>query len=387
MLLHEHQSKKLLGRCGMAVPLGFVYSGEGDLRQSLSSLTFPVMIKAQVLTGGRGKAGAVKTAQTMDEAFVVAAEILAMTVKTAQTHGQGLKVRSVLIEEARKPISELYVSCTIDRSNRAPVLVVSPNGGMDIEETAAKSPDDLLRLPFDPLRGLSDHQCRRVHYFLKAKDVALKETSAMLRGVVKTFFDNDATMVEINPMGVNDSGGFTAMDAKISLDDNALFRHGEWNEFAASGDKNPIELEAARFELNYIKIPGGSIGCMVNGAGLAMGTMDMIDLFGARPANFLDVGGSVSKEAITAAFGILVADPDVRAIFVNIFGGIVKCDLIAEGIVAARSKVDVQVPLIIRLEGTNVEHGWTLLKNSGIPCICEPDFTQAAKEVVRLAGG
>jgi succinyl-CoA synthetase beta subunit len=387
MLLHEYQSKRMLDRCGLSVPKGVLFAGENNVRQNLESLTFPVMVKAQVLTGGRGKAGAVKMARTIDEAMAIAGEILAMIVRTVQNRGEGLPVRSVLIEEACTTKNELYVSMTIDRSLKSPVMVVSARGGIDIEETAMHDPGALLRFPVDPIDGISDAQCGRVHDFLNVPQVSLKATGEMLHCMTKAFMENDATMVEINPMGVTGANTYVVMDAKTSLDDNARFRHPEWQELDAHEPKTQAEIEAARYDLNYIKIPGGSIGCMVNGAGLAMATMDMIALFGSRPANFLDVGGTASTESITAAFRILESDADVRAIFVNIFGGIVKCDLIAEGIISACRSIHIQIPLIVRLEGTHVERAWDILKNSGISCVCVADLAQAAKEMVRLAGG
>jgi succinyl-CoA synthetase beta subunit len=388
MQLHEFQAAELFRAAGLQVPRGVVIGDASECDAALRDLPLPVVVKAQVHAGGRGKAGGIKLAKTADEARAAVKAILGMTLRTKQTGPAGLKVHRVLITETCAIASELYVSILTDRAGRCPALIASRAGGMDIEETAHSNPDAILRLALDPVRGIADHECRRVHYFLCPDNrFSLKETTALLKGLYRVYHDNDATLVEVNPVAVTPDGRLVAIDAKVALDDNAQFRHAEWAKGEIAEEQDAREREAAKYSLNYIKVGEGSIGCMVNGAGLAMATMDEISLHGARPANFLDVGGGATEENVTAAFKILASDPDVKAILVNIFGGIMKCDVIAAGIIEACKTVRLEVPLVVRLEGTNVKDGRRMIAESGLRCQTAGDLSEAAKLAVAAAGG
>ena len=382
MQLHEFQSKQLFRDAGMTVPHGVVVENASEIDAALEKVSLPVVVKAQVHAGGRGKAGGIKLATTTEDARTYANEILGMTLRTKQTGEQGLPVNLIYLEEASDIASELYISILTDRASRCPILIASKAGGMDIEETAESDPGAILTLKLDIDRGITPHQCRNVHYFLSDGQFSPMETAAFLQGVWEAYIANDATMIEINPVCVTGDGKLIALDAKVSTDDNASFRHPEWQEFEIEGEQNAAEAEASEFGLNYIKLEGGTIGCMVNGAGLAMATMDVISLYGAKPANFLDVGGGATTENVTAAFKILLADSDVKVLLVNIFGGIMKCDVIAEGIIAASRNVDITVPLVVRLEGTNVEAGMKLIEESDLNCRIAKDLTEAAQMAV-----
>jgi succinyl-CoA synthetase beta subunit len=388
MQLHEFQAKALFDRAGLRTQSGVVIDDVAQCDEALAGLTLPVVVKAQVHAGGRGKAGAIKFAETADDVRTHAGNILGMTLTNRQTGDSGLTVHRVLLAQACDIASELYVSILTDRETGQPVLIASRGGGVDIEETAESDPDAILKLQLDPADGISDEESRRVHAFWCPDDAfSEEETVNLLSALYRTYFDNDAAMVEINPVAVTPQGELVAIDAKMSVDDNARFRHPEWDEFELEGELDPRESEAAQYGLNYIKVGEGSIGCMVNGAGLAMATMDVITLFDARPANFLDVGGGATAENVTAAFRILAGDPDVKAILVNIFGGIMKCDVIAEGILTALRNVELEVPLIVRLEGTNVEQGRRMITESGLKCKTAADLTEAARMAAEASRG
>ena len=388
MQLHEFQSKELFRASGLRTQNGVLITDATECEAALRTLTLPIIVKAQVLAGGRGKAGAIKFAETAEDVMIHAERILGMTLKTKQTGSAGLKVNMVLLAEAADIASELYVSILTDRESGCPVLIASRAGGVDIEETAESDPDAIVKLILDPAAGVSDQDCSRVHAaWCTDGAFAESETRQFLTSLYRAYFDNDATMVEVNPVAVTPQGELVAIDAKVSVDDNARFRHEEWEAFEIEAEQDPREKEAAKYDLNYIKVGEGSIGCMVNGAGLAMATMDVITLFGARPTNFLDVGGGASAENVTAAFRILSGDPDVKAILVNIFGGIMRCDVIAEGILTALRNVDLSVPLIVRLEGTNVEKGREMIAQSGLECRTADNLTEAARLAVEAAKG
>jgi succinyl-CoA synthetase beta subunit len=386
MLLYEYQAKALLEQEGIRVPRGLVAESGEELLLRLEELHAPLFLKAQVLSGGRGKAGGVRKARTLSEAAALFSEIKSMTMKTAQ-NASGLRVNALLVEEGQPLISEFYLAIAMDRARSGPVLLVSPKGGMDIEEISRKEPESLLRLDLDVARGVTDQQCRRAHFFLGHPKLDLKDLSAFLKSLFRAFLKHDAVLVEINPLGLTDCGLLAAVDAKMSLDDNADFRHPEWSLYRAQNIAHAEEEEAAKFGLSYVKLSGGKIGCMVNGAGLAMATMDLISLYGGSPANFLDVGGRATVEGTTIAFNILQRDPSIRAILVNIFGGIVQCDLIAQGILTASEKTGLNIPLVIRLEGTNAEKGHAMIKASGKPWIVARDFREAVEQAVNISEG
>ncbi len=383
MQLHEFQSKALFRKSGMVTPQGVVVRDKSDIPAALDEMSLPLVVKAQIHAGGRGKAGAIKLAKTREEAEAYSNEILGMNVKTKQTGDAGLDVHIIYLEEATSIASELYLSLLTDRTCAAPVLIASKMGGMDIEETAETDPDALLKLVIDIDRGITPYQCREVHYFWTDGTFPLKETAAILDALWKTYIDNDATMVEINPVAVTTDNTLIALDAKMTTDDNAHYRHKDWEGLRIASDENPAEVRANEVGLNYIKLEGGSIGCLVNGAGLAMATMDVISLYGAQAANFLDVGGGATTENVTEAFRILLDDPDVKVILVNIFGGIMKCDVIAEGILAASKTVNLSIPLVVRLEGTNVEAGMKLIEESDLTCDIAKSLSEAAKMAVK----
>ena len=384
MELHEYQSKQIFRQAGIPVPEGILVSDLSQVNDAIGKLSFPIVVKAQVHAGGRGKAGGIKLGKTADEIKQHADAILGMTLRTKQTGEEGLLVKRIYLEEGSQIEAELYLSILTDRETRCPIIIASKEGGMDIEEVAEKNPGALLKLPINVREGITSSLITQVHTFLSEGRFSKETMQSFLEGVYKAYLDNDAVMMEINPVAIVAGKKLMALDAKVSLDDNAKFRHPEWSEFEIEGEQDPSEIEAAKFGLNYIKIGDGPIGCMVNGAGLAMATMDVIHVFGSRPANFLDVGGSAPVEAVTAAFKILTNDKDVKAILVNIFGGIMKCDIIAEGILEALKIVKSDIPLVIRLEGTNVEKGKKMIEESGLQCETASDLSEAAKKVVAL---
>jgi succinyl-CoA synthetase beta subunit len=380
--IHEYQAKSVLARFGVTVPRGevaFTSQEAGEIARRLGGSI--AVVKAQIHAGGRGKGGGVKIAKSADEAEQLAKQMLGMTLVTHQTGPEGRKVGRVLIEEGLQIDRELYLSIVIDRASASPVIIASASGGMDIEEVAAKEPEKILREHIDPGTGVIPFQARKLGFGMGLGAGPANKLVKILDSVYKAFIETDASMIEINPLILTKGGDLLALDAKVSFDDNALYRHPDLRDLRDLGEEDPLEVEASKFSLNYIRLEG-NIGCMVNGAGLAMATMDIIKLNGAFPANFLDVGGGASKEKVTAAFKIILSDPAVKGILVNIFGGIMRCDIIAEGIVEAAREVDLRVPLVVRLEGTNVQQGKDILAMSGLPIIAANDLGDAAKKIV-----
>ncbi len=386
MKIHEYQAKSLLSRFGVPVPDGIAADSPHEAGEAFGRLGVPLaVVKAQIHAGGRGKGGGVKLVRSADEARTAAAAMLGRPLVTHQTGPQGRIVRKVWIEKGSGIARELYVAIAIDRVLGRPVLMGSAEGGMDIEELAAKHPEKILREPLHPVKGLLPFQARRVAFGLGLGGAQLKPALAVLHGLSRAFFELDCSIAEINPLIVTDGGQVMALDAKMNFDGNALFRHPELREMRDLNEEDPKEVEAGNFDLNYIALDG-SIGCMVNGAGLAMATMDVIQLKGGRPANFLDVGGGANKSQVTNAFKILLSDPNVRGVLVNIFGGIMKCDVIAEGVVAAAREVELNVPLVVRLEGTNVDAGRRILAESGLRLQTAATLDEAAEKIVALVG-
>ncbi|QQR72178.1 MAG: ADP-forming succinate--CoA ligase subunit beta [Holophagales bacterium] len=382
MKIHEYQAKEILRRYGVVTPRGRVAETAGEARAIAEELGGRCVVKAQIHAGGRGKGGGVKLAKDPAEAEALAGKILGMQLITHQTGPEGQKVRKVLIEEALDIAKELYVAITLDRAAVKPVLIASAAGGMEIEEVAAKDPDAIARIHIDPALGLLPFQARTVARRLGLKGDTAAKAGKLIGGLVKAFLEMDCSLAEINPLMITGGGDVLALDAKMNFDDNALFRHRDVVEMRDLAEENPLEVEASKFNLNYIKLDG-EIGCMVNGAGLAMATMDIIKLYGSEPANFLDVGGSASQEAVENAFRILISDESVKAVLINIFGGIARTDRIAAGVVAAlRSLGGVKIPVVVRLEGTNVEQGRAILRESEFHFLVAETMADAAQKVV-----
>lgn len=384
MKLHEYQAKDLLRKRGVYTLDSQVCFTLEEAKQAVKDIGVPCVVKAQVHAGGRGKAGGVKLAKSESDAIKCAETILGMTIKTAQTTEQGQKVSSVLIEKACAIKSELYVSLLIDRETSKICLLASSEGGVDIEEVAHKNPDSIKKLFIDKAIGLMPYQARLLSTELGIKPVAQKKFVALMMGVYRAFIDCDASMIEINPLVITEDDRVVALDAKMTIDDNALFRQRVISEMRDPSQEDEKEIEAQHHGLSYVALDG-SIGCMVNGAGLAMATMDIIKHVGGKPANFLDVGGSATKERVEEALRIIVRDPQVKSIFVNVFGGIAKCDVIAEGVVKAAKSLDLKMPLVVRLQGTNVELGREILKASGLTIIAANDMLEGAKLAVAKA--
>jgi succinyl-CoA synthetase beta subunit len=386
MNLHEYQSKELLARYGVKVPRGKMVESVADASGVAQELGLPVVVKAQIHAGGRGKGGGVKLARTAGDVQKVAGEILGMNLVTAQTGSEGKEVRKILIEEGLAIKTELYVSFLVDRAIGWPVCIASSAGGMEIEKVAAETPEKILRAEVDPAVGLMPHQARRIAYGLGLEGDVHKKAVKFLMSLYKAFRGLDASLLEINPCLVTEDGEVLALDAKVNLDDNALFRHKDLIALRDITEEAPLEVEASKFNLSYIKLDG-NVGCMVNGAGLAMATMDIIKLSGSSPANFLDVGGGASAEQVKNAFRILTSDPQVKAVLINIFGGILRNDRLAEGVIAAVKELGVKAPIVIRMEGTNVELGKKMLAESGLNFTTADTMREAAEKVVALAGG
>ena len=383
MNIHEYQAKELLRRYGVAVPRGAVATTPDQAVAAAKELGGPVwVVKAQIHAGGRGKGGGVKVVKSLDAVAVEARRMLGMTLVTPQTGPKGKDVNRVYVEEGCDILREVYLGMLIDRATSRVTVMASSEGGVEIEEVAAKHPDKILKAAIDPVTGLMPFHSRKLAYGLGLEGPQVASAAMFLAGMYKAFVDLDASIVEINPLIVTGAGEVLALDAKMNFDDNALFRHKDVEALRDETEEEPTEREAARLGLNYIKLDG-AIGCMVNGAGLAMATMDIIKLHGGEPANFLDVGGGATKERVTSAFKIILSVPNVRGILVNIFGGIMRCDVIAEGVVAAAREVRLEVPLVVRLEGTNVELGKRILRESGLPIISANDLADAAEKVVR----
>jgi succinyl-CoA synthetase beta subunit len=384
--IHEYQAKGILAEYGVPVPRGETARTRGEVEAIARRLGGLVVVKAQIHAGGRGKRGGVRLAQTPEEASAVAAGLLGRRLVTHQTGPEGRIVRRLLVEEGLQIARELYLGLVIDRAAAKPVLMASPAGGMEIEKVAAETPDLIFKVHVQPATGLLPFQARSLAFSLGFEGPAVAKAVTLMSRVFDAFMGTDASLVEINPLVVTASGDLLALDAKMNFDDNALFRHPAIRELRDLDEEDPLEVEASKFSLNYIRLDG-NIGCMVNGAGLAMATMDVIKLAGGEPANFLDVGGGATVDQVRNAVRILASDPNVRAGFVNIFGGILRCDVLAEGLVAAVRELKVAFPIVIRLEGTNVDLGQRMLKDSGLNFTTANNAADAAALVVTLAGG
>ncbi len=385
MNIHEYQAKELLAKFGVGVLAGRVAYTAAEAVAAAEALGGGVWaVKAQIHAGGRGKAGGVKLARSADEVAAAAKALIGATLVTHQTGPEGRVVKRVYVEEGCDIARELYLALSIDRGAGRIALIGAAEGGVEIEELAAHSPEKILRLDIDPASGLSPFHARRLGFAFGLTPQHTNALVAFVTALYRAFTELDAALVEINPLVVTGAGELVALDAKLGFDDNALFRHSDVEALRDEDEEDPIELEAGKHALNYVKLDG-NIGCMVNGAGLAMATMDIIKLYGGSPANFLDVGGGATKERVTVAFKLILADPNVEAILVNIFGGIMRCDVIAEGIVSAAREVNLHVPLVVRLEGTNVELGRKILGESGLPLLAAENFEDAAKKVVAAA--
>ena len=382
MKIHEYQAKALFKQYGVPVPRGEVAltpDEAGEIARRLGGGT--VVVKAQIHAGGRGKGGGVKLAKNPDEAARIARDMLGMTLVTHQTGPEGRVVSRVLIEEGLQIARELYFSILLDRGAMRPIIMASGAGGMDIEEVAAKTPEKIIREHVNPATGLIPFQTNKIGFALGLDGAQVRKAGKVLTAVYNCFVGTDASLVEINPLIVTGTGDLLALDGKMNFDDNALYRHPDIREFRDLGEEDHLEIEASKFSLNYIRLDG-SIGCMVNGAGLAMATMDIIKLAGGEPANFLDVGGGANAEQIRNAFKILMADKNVRAVLINIFGGILRCDVLAQGVIAAVKELDVKIPIVIRMEGTNVEEGKRMLAESGLNFANADGMGDAAEKVV-----
>ena len=386
MKIHEYQAKALLREFGVAVPKGDVADTPAKAREVAQRLGGKVVVKAQVHAGGRGKGGGIKLADDPAGAEAAAKQIIGMMLKTPQTPPEGIKVRSVLVEEASAIDRELYLSMTLDRGRSTHVIMASQSGGMDIEEVAAKTPDKILREWTHPALGVTDFQARRLAFGLGLTGDQFKQGVALIRNLFALYLAKDCSLAEVNPLVVTKDGRVFALDAKLNFDDNALYRHRDVQELRDIHEEDPLDVEASKHGLNYIKLEG-NVGCMVNGAGLAMATMDIVKLAGGEPANFLDVGGGASPEQIENAFRILSSDPSVKAVFINVFGGILRVDRLAEGVIAAVKKLGLNFPVVVRAEGTNVEVGKKMLADSGLPLTMADDMGDGARKVVALAKG
>ena len=385
MNIHEYQAKELLLKYGVAVPMGKVALHEDEAEQIAKNLSVEkFIVKAQIHAGGRGKGGGVKLANVLEDVKRLASEILGMTLVTHQTGPEGKLVSKVLVEEASNIATELYLGMVIDRATENIVIMASQEGGMEIEEVARTNPERILKQYIDPTIGLLPFQCRKIAYFLGLKGKTVNKAVKLILGLYNAFIDNDCSLLEINPLIITNDGAVLALDAKMNFDDNALFRHPNIEKMHDPAEEDPTELEAKKWGISFVKLEG-NIGCLVNGAGLAMSTMDIIKHHGAEPANFLDVGGGATAEQVLQALKMILRDPNVKAIFINIFGGIMKCDTIAEGVISAAKEVGIEVPLIVRLEGTNVELGRKLLSESGLNIITGGDMREAAAKAVEAA--
>jgi succinyl-CoA synthetase beta subunit len=385
MKIHEYQGKELLKRFGVPVPRGIVaHTPDEAFRAAQELACEPVVVKAQIHAGGRGKGGGVKLAKNAAEARDLASQILGMNLVTHQTGPEGREVRVLLIEEGLPIDKEFYLGIVLDRASGRPVFMASAAGGMDIEEVAANTPEQIFKETIDPTVGFRPFQARKLAFALGLPAALISQAAKFMQSLYTAYEAMDATLMEINPFLLTKDNRLIALDAKVNFDDNAMFRHQEFLELRDLNEEEPLEIEASKFDLNYIKLDG-NIACMVNGAGLAMATMDIIKLAGGEPANFLDVGGGASQERVEAAFRILLADPNVRAVLINIFGGIVRCDMVARGVVDAAKNLGVQVPVVVRLEGTNVEEGQRVIRDSGLGFLVADGMKDAADQVVAAA--
>ncbi len=384
MKIHEYQAKSILSEYGVRIPRGEVAETAKKAYEIAKQIGPKVVVKAQIHAGGRGKGGGVKLAKTPEEAQERASEIIGMNLVTHQTGPEGKVVKRVLVEEALDIAKELYIGIVIDRAKEAPVVMASSEGGMEIEKVAAETPELIFKEYINPCAGFLPYQARKLAFQLGLEGNTFKQAVKFLLALYKAFESTDASLAEINPLLITAQGDVLALDAKMNFDDNALVRHPKIKAMRDLDEEDPLEVEASQFDLNYIKLDG-NVGCMVNGAGLAMATMDIIMYSGGMPANFLDVGGGVSEEAVKNAFKILISDKDVKAALVNIFGGIVRCDLVANGIVKAAKELELKIPMVVRLEGTNVEQGKKILDESGLAFFPASSMKEAAEKVVPLA--
>jgi len=384
--IHEYQGKAILGRFGVPIPRGDVAFSADEAVAIAQRLGLPVVIKAQIHAGGRGKGGGVKIAKTMDEVHALTSAMIGMTLVTHQTGPEGKLVQRVLVEQGLTISRELYLGLVLDRAAQRPVLMASPAGGMEIEKVAEETPGLIFREYIHPAAGLEAYQAQKLAFALGLEGAAVKQAVRLMTAIYAAFKATDASLVEINPLIVTGDGDLLALDAKMTFDDNALYRHPDIREMRDLSEEDPLEIEASKFSLNYIRLDG-TIGCMVNGAGLAMATMDIIKIAGGEPANFLDVGGGANAEQIRNAFKILMSDASVKAVFINIFGGILRCDVLAEGVIAAVKDLSVSVPIVIRMEGTNVETGKRMLRESGLNFTTADTMAEGADRVVQLARG
>ena len=386
MNVHEYQAKQILARFGVPVPKGQPASTPDEVAAAFKSLGQPkAVVKVQIHAGGRGKAGGVNLLSSTDEARDFAASLLGKPLVTHQTGPEGRVVRHMYVEEASQIARELYLGMLVDRKAGSVAVIASTEGGMDIEEVAAKTPQKILTEFINPLLGVAGFQARKIAFALGLKDKQVGQFATMLASIYKAFIETDASLIEINPLVVTTDGRVICLDAKMSFDDNGLIRHADIRELRDPNEEDPAETEAAKFDLSYVHLDG-NIGCMVNGAGLAMATMDIVKIYGAEPANFLDVGGGASTEKVAAAFRILLADKRVKGVLINIFGGIMRCDVLAQGVVEAAKQVKLNVPLVVRMEGTNVTEGKKILADSGIKVITATDMADAAHRIVKEIG-
>jgi succinyl-CoA synthetase beta subunit len=383
MNIHEYQAKSLLAKYGVPVPRGGVAYTPKEAEKVAAELGGPVwVVKAQIHAGGRGKAGGVKVVKSVAEVPKAAEAMLGKKLVTHQTGPEGKEVKRVYIEEGCDIARELYLGMLIDRGTGRVTLMASTEGGMDIEEVAAKTPEKILRVSIDPATGLQAFHARKLAFGLGLDSKQVNSAVKFMQALYNAFINLDASLTEINPLVITGAGELIALDAKMNFDDNSLFRQSTVLQLRDEDEEDPAELEASKHDLNYVKL-NGNIGCMVNGAGLAMATMDIIKLYGGEPANFLDVGGGATRERVTTAFKLILSDPNVEGILVNIFGGIMRCDVIAEGVVAAAREVSLHVPLVVRLEGTNVELGKKMLNQSGLPIVSADNLADAAEKIVK----
>ena len=384
MKIHEYQAKELFKKYAVPVPEGGIaFTAEEAVAVAKKLGGYPVVVKAQIHAGGRGKGGGVKLAQSADDVKSIAGEIIGMNLVTHQTGADGQLVKKVLVEQGLNIAKELYLSIIPDRSSAQIILMASEAGGMDIEAVAAETPDRIIKVPVNPQQGLQPYHCRAVAFGLNLSPAVMKPFVVMLKNLYRLFIDADCSLLEINPLVITAEETVMALDAKVNFDDNALFRHPDVKEYRDLDEEDPLEVEASKFNLNYINLEG-NVGNMVNGAGLAMATMDIIKQAGAEPANFLDVGGGASAEMVENGFRIILSDANVKGILINIFGGILRCDVLANGVVEAAKKTGIQVPVVVRMEGTNVEAGRKILAESGLNLITANDLKDAAQKIAEV---
>ena len=383
MNIHEHQAKQILKKYGASVPKGdFAFTVNELIEKAKKIKTEKYVLKAQIHAGGRGKAGGVKILNNIEELTDAAKEMLGKTLITHQTGPNGKEVKRLYIEESSKIKKEFYLSCLIDRASSKIAFISSDQGGMDIEEVAKKSPEKIITTKVDYLEDIDDENCKKIIKIFNLKDNTMLQGINLIKSIYKMFISTDANLVEINPLILTEDDNLICLDAKMNFDDNSIYRQPEIQSLRDLNEEDPSEIEASKHDLAYIKLDG-SIGCMVNGAGLAMATMDIIKLFGQEPANFLDVGGGASKEKVSAAFKIILSDPNVKGILINIFGGIMRCDILAQGVVEAAKEININVPLVVRLAGTNYKEGKLILDNSGLKIISASDLSDAASKIVK----